>query len=241
MLMSYRGKAFPILIMLAVFSSCTVTNNLYYNDPTAVGKGEGDFYLGISSGLMPDMDDIDDSGNITYTGDFTWAPNLAIGGQYGFYDRFGARFAMHFASIIGGAGVRIGPQYNFFSPGSRFNAGIGADIGFIQAWDSISIFELNKETNGGWHADVFMPFSFSFNETTRIILTPRYSYNTLYIRENKYHPRDWKYRPRSPSLALGLRSGNFYLEASVLYHKSTFYPNFGIAISINGNQEQDNP
>ena len=136
--MKFARKVFSLLFVLSILSSCTVLNNLYVADP------------------KPIPDDVDTDGNISFSGDLTWAPNVVIGGQYGVGEQFNLRFAMHFASIFGGAGARVGGQYSFFSKDSKFNAALGTDLGAVMALDSIKIWgELDIHTNGAWHADFF--------------------------------------------------------------------------------------
>jgi hypothetical protein len=38
--------------------SCTVTNNLYVNNPTPLGKERGEIYAGIGTGVTPKVDSI---------------------------------------------------------------------------------------------------------------------------------------------------------------------------------------
>ncbi|MCK4822532.1 hypothetical protein KA005_42605 [bacterium] len=77
--MKFVKKVFSLLFVLSLLSSCTVLNNLYVTDPKPIGKRNSEFYLGVASGLKPIPDDVDKDGNISFSGDVTWAPNVAFG------------------------------------------------------------------------------------------------------------------------------------------------------------------
>jgi hypothetical protein len=231
--MNSARKVITILLMLVILSSCTVLNNLYVADPEPMGKKNSEFYLGVASGLRPVPDDVDDDGNISFSGDVTWAPNVAFGGQYGIGDQFNLRFAMHFASVFGGAGARGGAQYCPFSKESKFKAAIGTDLGFVAAWDSLKIWgDLDIHINGAWNADFFIPISYDIGDNTSLNLGLRYSFTTVYVRENKHYRGDWNHRRHFPVLSLGLRTKKVLFEVSALYLNNTIYPNFGIVFPL---------
>ena len=212
--------------------SCTVTNNLYVNDPVPTIKGEGQVYLGIGTGVRADIESVDQNGNINFSDDITLAPNLYLGAQGRIIDKLEYRVTMHLPYIIGGFGLRAGPQYSFFNSNSTFNMAVGTDLGFVVAKDSLKFLgttsALEIYANGAINADFFMPFSYSFNENTRIIITPRFSFNTIYIRKNTSDPESFKFKPNLPSLALGLKTRVVYFEISAFRFQNTFFPNFGI-------------
>ena len=230
---------------ILLLSSCTVTNNLYVNDPVPVQKGNADFYLGIGTGVKAKIDSVSANGDITFSNEVTRAPNLCFGSQIGLTRNLDLRAAIHLPYIIGGFGARLGPQYTFFSNESKFNMAIGSDLGFVVAKDSIKIFgstsALDIHSNGAINADFFLPFCFNFNENSRIIITPRYSFNTIYIRHNTGEKKSYKFSPHVPSLAIGLRLNKLYLEASAFRFQNEYYPNFGLIyiFEINSSSRAD--
>jgi hypothetical protein len=225
-------KQFRYLFAFLFFSSCVVTNNLYINDPLPVQDIGQEFYWGVGTGTKPKVESVDMDGKINFSNDLEMAPNFYLGGQVKLIDKLDLRFSMHLPYVIAGFGLRAGPQYSFFSRESKLNLAIGTDLGFTLAKDSLSILgsanALDVHANGAINADFFVPFSYSFNENYRIILTPRISFNTFYIRENTNYRDTRKFKPQIPSLALGLRLDKVYLEASGFWYQDAMYPNFGI-------------
>ncbi len=218
-------------ILLQMFS-CAVTNSLYVNDPVPVQDGGVALYVGIGTGVRADIESVDQDGNINFSDDITMAPNLYFGGQVNLVDKLDLRFTLHLPYLIGGFGLRAGPQYSLFKKESTFNMAIGTDLGFVIAKDSLKIFgttsALDIYANGAINADFFLPISFSFNQHTRIIITPRYSFNTIYIRHNTNDPESFKFKPNLPSLALGLRTKRLYFEFSAFRFQDEYFPNFGM-------------
>ena len=140
-----RIRTFINLSLLLLLSSCAVTNNLYVNDPVSVEDDGANFYLGIGTGIRADIDSVDQDGNIIFSDDIIMAPSLCFGGQINLVDKLDLRFVAHLPYIVGGFGLRAGPQYSFFNKESTFNMAIGADFGFILAKDSIEIFGTKSE------------------------------------------------------------------------------------------------
>jgi hypothetical protein len=206
---------------------------MYLNDPVPTGKGNLDFHFGGGTGLRPVVDVDPNNGDISYSGAFEMAPNIVFGGQYGLGKKIDLRFSAHFPYAIGGFGLRGGAQYSFLDESSFFNAAIGTDLGFVLAKDSIRILgsstALDIQSNGAIGADLFIPLSFRINENSRIILTPRFSFNTIYIRHNENYRGTFKYKPQYPALSLGVRFRTIYLESTIILFNQSFYPNFGIA------------
>jgi len=227
------------LFVIFLLSSCTVTNNLYVNDPVSVQKDNADSYVGIGTGVKASIDSVSANGDIAFSNELTMAPNLCFGSQIGLIHNLDLRAAVHLPYILGGFGARLGPQYTFFSKESKFNMAIGSDLGFVIAKDSIKIFgttsALNIHANGAINADFFIPLSFNLNENSRIIITPRYSFNTIYIRHNTGEKESFKFSPHIPSLALGLRLDRLYIEASAFRFRNEYYPNFGLIYIFKGN------
>lgn len=227
-------RIFLLIIFLpTILGSCTVLNNMYLNDPLPIGKDNLEFHLGAGTGLTPVVDVDPNNGDIKYSGAFEIAPILAFGGRYGTGEKLDLRIHAHFPYALGGFGLRAGVQYSFFDGSSFFNAAIGTDLSFVLAKDSIRILgsstALDIQSNGAIGADLFIPVSFRINENSRIILTPRFSFNTIYIRHNENYRGTYKYKPHYPSLALGVRFSTIYLEVSIITFNESFYPNFGIA------------
>lgn len=225
-------KGMVYFFMFLFFSSCVVTNNLYINDPVPIQDSDAMIYMGVGTGMKAKIESVEDNGDINFSENMEMAPNLCFGGQIRLIEKLDLRFAGHFPYIVGGIGLRAGPQYSFFSRESKFNMAIGSDLGFVVAKDSITILgsssPLDVHANGAINADFFLPLSFSFNENYRIILTPRIGFNTYYIRENTNFKNARKFKPQIPSLALGLRLNKFYLEASGFWFQDEIYPNFGL-------------
>ena len=223
-------------------TSCAVTNNLYVNDPIPVARGEGNLYLGVGTGARAKIDSVDSSGNVSFANDLTLAPNLFFGGQVSLIDNLDLRFSVHLPYIIGGFGARLGPQYAFFSKDSRFNMAVGTDLGFVLAKDSLRIFGTNNAldvyASGAINADVFLTMGYQFNENSRIVITPRYSFNTLYIRQNTQQETTTKFKPQLPSVALGLYLNRIYIEASAFRFQDKYFPNVGLVYIFKPNDNR---
>jgi len=233
------------LSLILLLFSCTVTNNLYFNDPVPTKQGEGHAYLGLGTGVRADIESVGLNGDITFSDDLTLAPNFYFGAQTRIIDNLDLRLSLSLPYIVGGIGLRLGPQYSFFKDSDTWNLAIGSDLGFVVAWDSLKFLgtksDLEIYTNGAINADFFMPFSYSFNKNTRIVLTPRYSFNTLYIRENTKSRETFKFKPNVPSLALGLKTKRMYYELSAFRFQDNYFPNFGIVYIFRGSSEKAEP
>lgn len=218
-------------LLLVVFS-CAVTNNLYVNDPVSVQDEGANIYIGIGTGVRAEIDSVDQNGNISFSNDLTMAPNIYFGGQFNLVNNLDLRFTLHLPYLIGGFGLRAGPQYSFFKKESVFNMAIGTDLGFVVAKDSLKIFgttsALDIYANGAINADFFLPLSVRLNQDTRLIITPRYSFNTIYIRQNMKNKESHKFKPNVPSLAVGLKMKRFYFEYSTFRFQEDYFPNFGM-------------
>lgn len=234
-------RTFIILSSLLLLSSCAVMNNLYVNDPVSVEDDGANVYLGIGTGIRADVDSVDQNGNISFSDDLIMAPSLCIGGQINLVDKLDLRVVVHLPYIIGGFGLRTGPQFSFFKKESKFNLALGADFGFVLAKDSLKILgttsELDIYANSAFNADFFIPFSYSFNNETRIIITPRYSFNTINIRHNTGESESFKFEPEFPSLTLGLRIKSLYFEISAFRFQGEYFPNFGVVYFIAADEE----
>lgn len=226
---------FFFLILLAwLLPSCVVTNNLYVNDPTPLGKNNGFGYIGAGTGIKLKMDSISNNTTINFSDKISAAPVLSLGGQIGVGERMNLKGAIHFPQIIGGFGIRGGAQYSFFNPDSRFNAALGVDLGGVWGRDSIKFLEMKlpHEVNNAFNADFSLPISFKFKEHFSMILTPRYSFNSFDVKRFTDRTISREFTLFVPVLSLGARIQNFYLEASTIYYNNTLYPHFGVAFII---------
>jgi hypothetical protein len=216
-----------------LFTSCTVTNNLYVNDPVPVSKGKVELYGGLGSGFMPKIDSTSLNGDIRFSNNLSVAPNLCIGGRFGLGQQTDLRFAVHFPYIISGFGLKAGVQQSLFKPWTKFNVALGVDAGFVVAKDTLNLgntaIALDPDTRGAINADFYLPVSYSFSNHSRIIITPRISANTMYIKKNTAEKKGLKkYKPFYPALSLGSRINRLYLEATALYVDNKILPAFGI-------------
>ena len=220
------------LMFFTVLASCTVTNSIYVNDPIPLERKDFEGQIGLGTGHQAVVEDVDAEGNISFSNDFTTAPNLFFSGRYGISDQWGLRFAMHLPYVVAGLGMRAGTQYSFFPASAAVNMAFGADVGFVVAKDSLHILgsasPLNAHSNGAWHSDLFLPVSYKFSNNFRLILTGRYSFTTIYIRENIHYTNAIPFFVRLPSLALGGRWGKFQFESSFTYFQNSYVPNFGV-------------
>lgn len=199
-----------------------------------MGKGKGEAYGGIGMGLETKIDSVSDiSGAIHFSDKIITAPVLAFGIQAGAAKQTDIRLAFHLPKIFGGFGLRAGVQQSIFNPDSKFNVALGTDLGFVISKDSIHIFgsgnEINKSTNGAINADFFLPIGFSSQKNFRIVLTPRYSLNVMYVRKFRDERKSNSFKFSYPALSLGIRKKHFYFEATGIFYQKSFYPNFGVA------------
>ncbi len=236
--MNNFSKLFCLISSLWCLTACTVSNNLYVANPNPLGKGNNMAYLGVGTGVQLKIDSINkDNGNINFSNKIATAPILAIGGQFGISNKTDIRLAVHFPKIIGGFGLRAGIQHSLLGPNSKINIALGADLGFVLSRDSIKILgtktSVNKETNGALNADFFIPFSVKLNENTSMILTPRYSFNTFYIRRNQLYKEDDNFNLSYPVVSLGIQSKKLYFEISTIHYNDKLYPHFGFARLLN--------
>lgn len=239
--MNYLIKATKLLAILGL-TSCTVTNNIYINDPVPVSKGNIDIQIGIGTGHKAKTDSVADNGDIYFSDKLELAPTIFTSGQYGITDQLNLRYSLHLPYIVGGIGLRAGIQYSFFPKQTKFNAAIGTDFGFVIAKDSIKILgsksDLDTYTNGAINGDVFLPVSYNFNKDYRIVLTARYSFNALYVKQNMYNDNANAFTPQLPSIALGLRLNKIYLEGNVSRYNDLYIPNFGLIYIFNINNTE---
>lgn len=218
--------------------SCTVTNNLYVNNPTPLGKGNGEIYAGIGTGVTPKVDSITAINKaVNFSNRISTDAILSIGGQIGIGDRTSLRLAIHFPRLVGGFGFRAGVQRSLYDSASHFNVAIATDVGFVVSKDSIKILGSSsaieaKEINGAFNADVFIPMSFELRPNVRLVLTPRYSVNTFFMRRYQDNKSSRPFGIQYPAFSLGLRIKRFCVEATALYYQTTIYPHVGTAFFV---------
>ena len=228
---------FSVLIFSGYFS-CTVTNNFYFNDPKPYEKGMGAGYLGIGTGLQAVVDSVSfPSGEIHFSDKLSTTANLVLGGQVGLGKKYNVRISGHIPKVLGGFGFRGGIQKSLFDSTSHVNISLGFDLGFVLSRDSISVLSnkwaVEKETNSALSADGFLSISLKAGTDSHFILTPRYSYNTMYIREFDYLQRSYPFNFQHFSLSIGLKTRNLYLETTGMFLNNELIPHFGIAKIIN--------
>lgn len=202
-----------------------------------MGKGNGEFYVGIGSGVKAKIDSVNNAtGKIFFSNDISTAPILSIGGQFGVSNQTDVRFAFHFPNFIGGVGMRAGLQHSFMDSGARMNFAIGFDLGGVIAKDSIKLFgsqnEVNTETRGGLNADIFIPIGVKLEKDIEIILTPRYSFNRIYVRKYLYNKNTTNFDMGYLAFSLGIRKRKLYFETTALIYDKKVFPQFGFAILI---------
>lgn len=234
---SYKSRLFILIICLTCMVSCTVTNNLYVNNPNPMGKGNSELYLGIGTGVKAKIDSINNTtGKISFTNKISSAPILSLGAQYGVSNQTDVRFAFHLPYILGGGGLRAGLQHSFMDSSAKMNFAIGFDLGGVISNDSIKIFRSkipltdSKATEGGLNADIFIPFGVNLKKDISIILTPRYSFNRIFIRKSLFNHNISNFNFEYPTLSIGIRKRRFYFETTVIYHDRQVFPHFGMVI-----------
>ena len=215
-------KLFPLLswtVLLLFFSvSCTVTNNMYVNDPVPVSKNQVEAYGGFGMGLQPKIDSVSEFGEV-FSSSLQRSYNLLIGGRGGITHRFTLGGSIHLPQIIGGFGINLRPQVSLFPNITPFNIALAADIGGTFTKDSITILGSSSyqdnESKGAFTFDFSLPISQRFGKETRLVITPRYSFNTFYLRREFEYDRSKRFRVHYPALSVGLRANRLHMEGTV--------------------------
>lgn len=224
---------FFVSVLLLV--SCTVTNNLYVNDPSPLPKGKSELYGGIGMGLKPRIDSVSANGEV-FSNDFRRSYSLLFGGRYGVNHFFTISGGIHLPEIVGGIGGNIRPQISLFPDVSPFNVALAGDLGFVFAKDSVTFLGTTTEqenlTKGAIHGDVSLPMSVSLSRNTRLVLTPRYSFNTFYFQRKYDMAKTKRNHVQYPALSLGLRTRDFLFESSLMSWSGNHYYVFGLVIFI---------
>jgi len=237
--MSNSKNILFLFISIIFLQSCVVTNNVYLNDPTPIGRGNQEIYLGGGTGIRPRIDSVTNNTKINYSKRIKTAPIAVAGLKVGLGERMNLEVGLHFPKIIAGIGLRVGTQYSFLKKDSKFNFALGANVGTIWAEDNVKILgtyvpnpELIKQAFNG---DVFLPISYNFTENFRLIITPRFSFNSVSIKRFTDFSDVQNFRYQMPILSVGaLINKNFYFEYSAIYYDKLIYPHFGIAYIVSG-------
>ncbi len=230
-----KKNKYPFFLIFLVwfFPSCVVTNSLYVNDPTPLGKNNGFGYIGGGTGIKPKIDSITNNTTINFSNKIAAAPILSLGGQIGLGDHMNLKGAIHFPQIIGGIGLRAGTQYGFFEKKSKFNIALGIDLAGVWGRDSVKFFgiyfQTPHEVETAFNADFSLPVSYKIKENFSVILTSRYCFYSFDIRRELNNTMSRQFAFQVPVLSLGVRIHNFYIETTAIYYDNNFFPHFGVA------------
>lgn len=224
------GKEVPrwfviTILAMALFSSCTVTNNLYVNNPFPLEKNTYEAYAGLGLGLEPKVDSVSAIGEV-FSNDFTTSYSLVVGGRYGFAENFSVGGSLHLPQILGGIGLNLRPQYSLLSQETGFNLAIAADIGGVFSKDSITELgldiELDPEVRGSFNTDFSIPVGARLSENLWVMVTPRYSFSWFYFREQFEGSDSKTVAAKYPALSLGLRAKKIHFELTGTRLKSKY-------------------
>lgn len=240
-------KAARILYFLSLvaFVSCNVSNTMYINDPKAIGEDEVDGVIGIGTGMQPDIDSVSKEGDIFFSSRYRYAPIVFGAAQIGLTEKLDLRVAAHFPYAAGGFGGRIGCQFAMMPENSKLQMAIGSDFGFVFARDTLRLFgtanAMEVESTGGLNFDFFLPVGFCPSDNFELIITPRYSFNGVFIRKNKHESGTRFYTPMLFGISAGVKVKRFYAEFSNLYFENTVIPSFGVAYTFSSKRQSSEP
>ncbi|MFM9027870.1 MAG: hypothetical protein ACKOQ6_07720, partial [Bacteroidota bacterium] len=82
----------------------------------------------------------------------------------------------------------------------------------------------------GLNADIFIPFGVNLKKDISLILTPRYSFNRIFIRKSQLNNNISNFNFKYPTLSIGIRKRRFYFETTVIYYDRQVFPHFGMVI-----------
>jgi hypothetical protein len=227
--------------VLFASTSCTVTNNLYVNDPFPLQKSDYVFYGGAGMGLKPKIDSISTTGEVFSSG-FKNSYSLVFGTRVGITSLFNLGLNVHLPEIVGGAGASLRPQLSMFPYPAKFNLALAGDIGFVVVDDNPTIFgvdiEIDDPTRGAFHADFSLPLGYQTGRNTKIFITPRYTLNTFYLRRNFESDRSKRFNAQIPVLSMGVRYKQVQFETTALKYKNHYKYMAGIVVFLGkGNPE----
>ena len=221
-----KSAGWIILFSIALFmGSCTVTNNMYVNDPFPLAKTNFEFYGGAGMGLKPKIDSIDQSGEVFSSG-VGQTFNLVFGYRYGINNIWGIGLGLHLPEAVGGIGANLKTQLSLFPTPAPTNLALVADIGFVISEDSVRIlgidWRFDDKSRGAFNVDFSLPFGYRIGKNAKLIITPRYSFNTFYLRRNFTSNRSKKVNVQYPALSLGYRIRQVQFESTMLKYKDMY-------------------
>lgn len=224
-----------LIAALLMGASCTVTNNLYVNDPFPLQKSDYELYGGFGIGLKPKIDSVSAGGEVFSSG-FKNSYSINFGTRYGVSEIFDIGLAFHLPEIAGGIGAVVKPQLSMFPYPARFNLALAGDFGFVIADDEPTIFgvdiDIDDPARGALNFDFSLPIGYQVGRNTRLILTPRYSFNTFYLRRSYDSDRSKRFHAQFPVMSVGMRIKQVQLEASALKFKDHYNYTAGIVVFL---------
>jgi len=233
-LATVRMIAYSIVLMVTG-SSCTITNNMYVNDPFPLQKLDHEVFGGVGMGLKPKIDSISSAGEV-FTSGFKCSYNLIFGARMGVTSLFDLGLAVHLPEIVGGAGATLRPQLSMYPYPAKFNLALAGDIGFVIADDNPTILgvdiEVDDPTRGAFVADFSLPIGYQTGKNTKLFITPRYSFNTFYLRRSFDDYKSKKFNARFPVLSLGIKHKQVQFETTALGYKEHYRFIAGIVVFL---------
>ena len=112
-----KGIIPGFILSSLIMGSCTVSNNLYINDPVPLSKNDMEGYGGFGMGLQPRIDSVGEFGEVFSSG-LQRSYNLVLGGRYGITHLFNVGASFHLPEILGGFGLTLRPQMSLFFAGN---------------------------------------------------------------------------------------------------------------------------
>lgn len=229
----------PAMLTIVLLSACTVTNNLYINDPVPLKKSDYELYGGIGMGLTPRIDSVSEIGEV-FSHSLRTSYNLVMGGKVGVSNLVGLQLGIHLPEIVGGAGGTLRAQMSMFPNPAKSNLALVVDLGGVIAKDTFEIIGLDisteTKTRGAINADFSLPIGYQIGRNTRLIATPRYSFNTFYLRRSFTSDRSKRMKVQYPAFSFGLRAKKVQVEATVTKYKDSYSFMTGIVFFIGKNQ-----
>ncbi len=224
-----------VLVFSLLIESCAVTNNMYVNDPFPLPKTDFELYGGAGMGMKPKIDSVSSSGEV-FSNEIRQTLNLVFGGRYGINNIWGIGLGFHLPEVVGGVGANLKTQLSMFPTPALTNLALVADIGFVFAEDSIRIlgteWKLDDKSRGSFNIDFSMPVGYRIGNNAKLILTPRYSFNTFYLRKSYDTERSKRIRVQYPALSLGYRYRQVQVETTLLKYRDMYKLMAGVVFFI---------
>lgn len=227
------------MLSIFLFGACTVTNNMYLNDATPLIKSDYELYGGVGMGLTPRIDSVNDAGEV-FSNSLRISYNLLMGAKVGVSNLFGVQLGVHLPEIVGGAGGTLRAQMSMFPTPAKSNLAFVVDLGGVIAKDTVEFIGLDidtkAKTHGAINADFAIPISYQLSRQSRLIVTPRYSFNTFYLRKSFNSDRSKRMKVQYPALSLGLRVKRMQMEATVMNYRENYSFMTGVVFFIGKKQ-----